>query len=152
MSFTLFDWSIVVALLGLMTFAALSTRKYNRGVADFLSAGRCARKYVVGVAEGLSCVGAITIVAWFEAYYRGGFSVAWWTMVTLLAQVVVAMSGWIAYRYRQTRALTLAASGLLPAASRTFLTPVSSIFFPALCNRSAAYTISIVTPPCYHPF
>ncbi len=108
MSFTLFDWSIVIALLGLMTFAALSTRKYNRGVADFLSAGRCARKYVLGVAEGLSCVGAITIVAWFEAYYRGGFSVAWWTMVTLLAQVVVAMSGWIAYRYRQTRALTLA--------------------------------------------
>lgn len=104
----LLDWSIVLALLGLMTFAALSTRKYNKGVVDFLSAGRCARKYVLGVAEGLSCVGAITIVAWFEAYYRGGFSVAWWTMVTLLAQVVVAMSGWIAYRYRQTRAMTLA--------------------------------------------
>lgn len=104
----LIDWSIVGALLGLMTFAALSTRKYNKGVVDFLSAGRCARKYVLGVAEGLSCVGAITIVAWFEAYYRGGFSVAWWTMVTLLAQVIVAMSGWIAYRYRQTRALTLA--------------------------------------------
>jgi Na+/proline symporter len=104
----LFDWSIVLCLLGLMTFAALSTRKYNKGVVDFLSAGRCARKYVLGVAEGLSCVGAITIVAWFEAYYRGGFSVAWWTMVTLLAQVVVAMSGWIAYRYRQTRAMTLA--------------------------------------------
>lgn len=102
------DWSIVASLLGLMTFAALSTRKYNKGVVDFLSAGRCARKYVLGVAEGLSCVGAITIVAWFEAYYRGGFSVAWWTMVMLLAQVVVAMSGWIAYRYRQTRAMTLA--------------------------------------------
>ncbi len=102
------DWAIVGGLLGLMTFAALSTRKYNKGVVDFLSAGRCARKYVLGVAEGLSCVGAITIVAWFEAFYRGGFSVAWWTMVTLLAQVVVAMSGWIAYRYRQTRAMTLA--------------------------------------------
>ena len=104
----LLDWSIVLALLGLMAFAAISTRKYNKGVVDFLSAGRCARKYVLGVAEGLSCVGAITIVAWFEAFYRGGFSVAWWTMVTLLAQVVVAMSGWIAYRYRQTRAMTLA--------------------------------------------
>lgn len=102
------DWCIVLSLLGLMTFVALGTRKYNKGVVDFLSAGRCARKYVLGVAEGLSCVGAITIVAWFEAYYRGGFSVAWWTMVTLLAQVIVAMSGWIAYRYRQTRALTLA--------------------------------------------
>ena len=102
------DWAIVAGLLGLMTFAALSTRKYNKGVVDFLSAGRCARKYVLGVAEGLSCVGAITIVAWFEAFYRGGFSVAWWTMVTLLAQVLVAMSGWIAYRYRQTRAMTLA--------------------------------------------
>ncbi len=102
------DWAIVLGLLGLMTFAALSTRKYNKGVVDFLSAGRCARKYVLGVAEGLSCVGAITIVAWFEAFYRGGFSVAWWTMITLLAQVLVAMSGWIAYRYRQTRAMTLA--------------------------------------------
>ena len=55
-------------------------------------------------------MGAITIVAWFEAFYRGGFSVAWWTMVTLLAQVLVAMSGWIAYRYRQTRAMI----GLVP--------------------------------------
>ena len=48
------DWAIVLGLLGLMTFAALSTRKYNKGVVDFLSAGRCARKYVLGVAEGLS--------------------------------------------------------------------------------------------------
>ncbi|MBP7275507.1 MAG: hypothetical protein KBA51_04810 [Kiritimatiellae bacterium] len=108
MNMAMFDWLIVAALLALMTFAAITTRKYNRNVADFLAAGRCARKYVLGVAEGLSCVGAITIVAWFEAFYRGGFSIAWWNIFTLLVQVLVAMSGWVAYRYRQTRALTLA--------------------------------------------
>ena len=108
MNMALVDWLIMAALLGLMTYAAVTTRKYNRGVADFLAAGRCARKYVLGVAEGLSCVGAITIVAWFEAFYRGGFSIAWWNIFTLLVQVMVAMSGWVAYRYRQTRALTLA--------------------------------------------
>lgn len=102
------DWAIVLGLLGVMLFAALSTRKYNKSVVDFLSAGRCARKYVLGVAEGLSSVGAISIVALFEAYYKGGFSAAWWFMIMLLTQVLVAMSGWIAYRYRQTRALTLA--------------------------------------------
>ncbi len=102
------DWLIVVGLLALLAYAALATRKYNRSAADFLAAGRCARKYVLGVAEGLSCVGAITIVAWFEAFYRGGFSIAWWQIFTLLVQVLVAMSGWVAYRYRQTRALTLA--------------------------------------------
>lgn len=103
-----FDWLIVLALLCLMTYAVISTRKYNRNIADFLAAGRCARKYVLGVAEGLSCVGAITVVAWFEMFYNGGFSVAWWGILTLLVQVLVAMSGWVAYRYRQTRALTLA--------------------------------------------
>jgi Na+/proline symporter len=102
------DWLIIGGLLALMVYAALSTRKYNRSVADFLAASRCARKYMLGVAEGLSCVGAITIVAWFELYYRGGFAAAWWQIVTLLIQVVVAMSGWVAYRYRQTRGLTLA--------------------------------------------
>lgn len=102
------DWLIVIALIGLMTYAVVTTRKYNRNVADFLAAGRCARKYVLGVAEGLSCVGAITVVAWFEMFYNGGFSVAWWGILTLLVQVLVAMSGWVAYRYRQTRALTLA--------------------------------------------
>jgi Na+/proline symporter len=102
------DWLIIGGLLALMVYAALSTRKYNRSVADFLAASRCARKYMLGVAEGLSCVGAITIVAWFELYYRGGFASAWWQLVTLLIQVIVAMSGWVAYRYRQTRGLTLA--------------------------------------------
>ena len=47
-------------------------------------------------------------VAMFEAYYKAGFSIAWWEMITYSVILLVALSGWVVYRYRQTRALTLA--------------------------------------------
>ncbi|AQT68160.1 putative transporter [Anaerohalosphaera lusitana] len=105
---TFIDWGIVVLLIGLMTWAAWHTTRYNRSVADFLAANRCAGRYIMGVSDGIANVGAISIIMVWEMYYRAGFSVAWWALVMLVVQVIVALTGWIAYRYRQSRALTLA--------------------------------------------
>jgi SSS family solute:Na+ symporter len=102
------DWLIVASLLVLMVGAAIYTKRYSLSVADFLAANRCAGRYVLGVAEGIAGVGAITIVALFEAYYEGGFSFAWWGLVLLVVTIVISMTGWVQYRYRETRALTLA--------------------------------------------
>jgi len=102
------DWSIVIGLVALMTLAAFKTKKYNRSVADFLAANRCARRYVLGVSEGIAGIGAISVIGAFEAYYEAGFSFAWWAMLLLLVTNLAAATGWISYRYRQTRALTMA--------------------------------------------
>jgi SSS family solute:Na+ symporter len=95
-------------LLVFMSWAAWHTKRYNRCVADFLAANRCAGRYMLGVSDGIANVGAISIIMLWEMYYLAGFSVAWWALVMLVVQVAVALSGWIAYRYRQSRALTLA--------------------------------------------
>ena len=63
-----------------MTVAAYRTKKYTRSVADFLSANRCAGRYVLGVAEGIAAMGAISIVGLFEAYYSAGPAFTWWSI------------------------------------------------------------------------
>jgi solute:Na+ symporter, SSS family len=102
------DWLIVVSLLGFICVCAWSTRLYMRSVADFLSANRCAGKYLLGVADGIAGLGAISIVARFEMHYKAGFTAAWWDMMLLPIGVIVAATGWVQYRFRQTRAMTMA--------------------------------------------
>jgi solute:Na+ symporter, SSS family len=102
------DYLIVLLFTLILIYFVRKTKKYTRGVADFLAANRCAGKYILGVSEGLAAVCAISIVAIFESYYRAGFSFAWWSIVLIVVTIIVSMSGWIQYRYRQTRALTMA--------------------------------------------
>ena len=104
-----FDWSIVIGLLALMTATAIYTRRYTKSVAGFLAAERSAGRYLLCVCDGMSALGAITIVMMFEMYYEAGFPVIWWDMFrAMIIPTVLSLSGWIIYRFRQTRALTMA--------------------------------------------
>jgi SSS family solute:Na+ symporter len=53
-------------------------------------------------------VGVITLVWFFEQNYRVGYTSVWWGLMEGPAMVIMALSGWIVYRFRQTRAMTLA--------------------------------------------
>lgn len=108
MKLHLVDQAIIIGLAALLCSAAWYTKQFTRSVADFLSANRCAGKYVIGVAEGVAAFGAVSIVGLFEAYYIGGFSFVWWGFLLSLATMIIAMTGWVQYRYRQTRCLTMA--------------------------------------------
>src|SRR5690349_19138298 len=100
------DWTIVGALMAGVAFIALATRKYTRSVADFLSANRCAGRYVLCIANDLAGAGALSFVAYFELYYKAGFSAAWWGFVGIPLWLLITMSGWMTYRFRETRAMT----------------------------------------------
>ena len=102
------DWTIVVLLIGGITAVAVSTNKYMKSVADFLSANRCAGKYLLGVANGMAGLGAISIIGMFEMGYKAGFTATWWQMMLLPVGMVIASTGWVQYRFRQTRAMTMA--------------------------------------------
>jgi len=108
MNMQLIDWGILGGLLVVMIWAAHRTKKYTRSVADFLAANRCANRYILGVSDSMAGIGAITVVAWFEGYYKAGFTLGWWFLVSGLVTLVVSLSGWVSYRFRQTRAMTLA--------------------------------------------
>jgi SSS family solute:Na+ symporter len=102
------DWLCFLLPAAVVVAAALHTRRYMKSVADFLAGGRVAGRYLVANAEGTAAMGVITIVATFEMIYGGGFSVTWWGAMQTPVWVVIAISGYIIYRYRETRAMTMA--------------------------------------------
>ena len=108
MILTPLDWSLIAAMLVVMLGGLWLSRGAMHGVADFLAAGRSAGRYVLSVATGLAGLGAITIVANLEMNYVAGFSMAWWELSMRVVLMVMAVSGWVIYRFRETRCLTLA--------------------------------------------
>lgn len=108
MNLHLVDWIIVGILLAFLIAITLGSRKHMKSVADFLAAGRCAGRYLISVSEGAAGLGAITLVAFWELYYQRGFTGVWWNLLNWPILFIIALTGWVTYRFRQTKALTLA--------------------------------------------
>ena len=79
-----------------------------KSVTDFLSAGRTAGRYLLSVSSGIAGLGAISVVMYLEMGYVSGFSLAWWGLSQGIIILILTMSGWVIYRFRSTRCLTLA--------------------------------------------
>jgi SSS family solute:Na+ symporter len=102
------DWTIVIMALFALASIAIRIRGYTRSVSDFLAANRCAGRYLLTLSEGIAAFGVTSIIANFEKFYQAGFAAYWWGMMLAPLAMIVAMSGWVAYRFRETRALTMA--------------------------------------------
>ena len=102
------DWVIVFGVAAFFIILAYAAKKYSQSTADFLAANRCARRYLLTLAEGIAGLGAVSIVAMWQMYYKVGFSASWWNNLAIPVTMIMMMSGWIIYRYRETRCLTIA--------------------------------------------
>ena len=107
MDFGWFNWTItglaIVGILGL----SLYCRRYIRDVADFLSAGRVAGRYVICVGSMEEALGIIALVQLMERNYTCGFAIAFWNIIIVALNMIINLSGWCAYRFRETRAMSL---------------------------------------------
>ncbi|TWT69017.1 sodium:solute symporter family protein [Crateriforma conspicua] len=103
----LFDWIIVVSVMVSALAIAVYARRLVRSVSGYLVAERSAGRYLLVVSNGMAGLGAITIVAQFELFYDAGLTANWWMLLSIPATLVIALSGWVYYRFRQTRAMTL---------------------------------------------
>ncbi len=101
------DWAIVIGVVSFFIGMAWFTNRFTRSVADFMAANRCAGRYVLAVGYGISSLGAITVIAEFQKYYKAGFTAVWWSFMFFAISIIIAVSGWVIYRYRQTRVFTL---------------------------------------------
>jgi SSS family solute:Na+ symporter len=108
MNMSLIDVVIVAVVMIFITIVALRTQKYVKGVADFCSANRCAGKYLLGIARSEVGFAAISAVAYFEVFYKAGFAGDFWGYASIPIGLIIGLSGFVTYRYRATRALTLA--------------------------------------------
>jgi solute:Na+ symporter, SSS family len=108
MNLTFIDWSIAIVCYIVLFLIVRISRKYVKSVADFLSAGRSAGRYMITVSQGMVALGAITVVAQWEMNYVAGFNLRWWEFTMAVVILFITVSGWVLYRFRQTRALTMA--------------------------------------------
>ena len=142
------DWTIMAVPMAIVCYIAWVTNRYVKGVSDFLAAGRVAGRYLVCTASGMAGMGVISVVAACERNYHAGFAISWWAMLGIPIGLIMTLTGFVSYRFRETRALTLP-EFLEMRYSRRFrvfagvLAAVSGILnygiFPAVAGRFFVY-------------
>jgi SSS family solute:Na+ symporter len=108
LNLTWIDWAIVAVVFAFVFGAVAVVKPLMRSVSDFLAAGRTGGRYLISLSQGTASLGAITIVGMLEMNYIAGFNMRWWEMVMAVVVVGISVSGWVLYRFRQTRCLTMA--------------------------------------------
>lgn len=104
----LIDWVIIGLFAVALVFIAVITNRRTKSVAGFLSSERLAGRYLLTIAGSMAFCSAIGNVGDFEIYYRNGLAGYWWDMIRIPFAILVALTGWVIYRYRRTRSLTMA--------------------------------------------
>ena len=102
------DWLFVALPLALVLSAGIYSQQYVKSVADFMSANRSARRYLLCIAGGELQAGAVVFVASFEVFNQSGFAYGWWGALGVPVGMLLMNFGFVGYRYRETRAMTLA--------------------------------------------
>ena len=102
------DWTIVGALWVVLVVTLVVCQRYVKSTADFLAANRCAGRYLLAITSGIAGIGAISVVANFEQYYVAGFAPIWWSFLSGPLGLIISITGWVYYRFRETRCLTMA--------------------------------------------
>ena len=102
------DWTICFLPLLLIFVIAAYSKRYVKSVADFMSGNRSAGRYLLAIAGGELQAGAVVFVASFEVISRAGFTLAWWSWLSVPVGIFLSISGFVGFRYRETRAMTLA--------------------------------------------
>ena len=82
---TIFDWGIWLGLVAVLLGLLVYCRRYTQSPAQFLAAGRSARRYLLAIADGMAGLGAISVIAAFEQFYQSGFSPFYWGFISGVA-------------------------------------------------------------------
>ncbi|MBQ7257858.1 MAG: hypothetical protein IJS60_09235 [Abditibacteriota bacterium] len=105
---TVLDWIILLGCIIALRLFSYSTKKYMRSVADFLSANRLAGRYLLTISSAMGGIGVVSIVGGFEAIDQAGIAPGWWGNLMVPMSIIITISGWVYYRFRETRCLTMA--------------------------------------------
>jgi Na+/proline symporter len=101
------DWILtVIPIIGVIA-CAVYTRRYVKSVADFMAGGRAAGRYIICNAKGQASTGVANTLSKFQPLLMAGFCLSWWDSFSMPVYMLVAIFGFVVYRYRQTRAMTL---------------------------------------------
>lgn len=146
------DWLIVLVPVAFVMYMGYRSRSYVRGVADFLSAGRICGRYVISVADVANGLSIITLVAFVEVHYKTGFAMTFWNNVILPLSLVLSLTGYCVYRFRETKAMSLGQFlemrynrplRIFAAALRSLSEMLANMICPAVAARFFIYFLDL---------
>lgn len=161
------DWLIVIVPMAALVAIALYARRFARDASSFLAAGRVAGRYVMSVGDLMSWLSVIILVAGCEQTYQTGFGLSLWNNILTPLSLVLALTGFCSYRWRQTRCLSKGQFielrygskffRMLTAAISTFSEMITNALGPAIAANFFIYYMGLphkimicgVSLPCY---
>lgn len=103
---TLLDWLIVIIPMCALLGVAFYAKRYAGSVTNFIAAGRVAGRYVMSVGDMTAGLSVIILVAGVEVNYQTGYGIGFWGNIVAPIGVVLALTGYCTYRWRETRCLS----------------------------------------------
>ena len=101
------DWLIVIIPTAMVMMLGMYSRKYVQGVADCLSAGRCAGRYVLSMGDVASALAVTGLIAYVEIHYKTGFAITFWNNIIAPLTIAMGLYGYCTYRFRETKAMSM---------------------------------------------
>lgn len=155
----LIDWLIVIIPVTFVIGMALYSRKYIRGISDFLAAGRVCGRYVISVGDIANALSIIGLVAYVEVHYKTGFALGFWQRIIGPLGVVMALTGYCTYRFRETKAMSIGQFlemrynrkfRIFAASLRSLSEMLANMIMPAIAARFFIYFLDL--PHTFHIF
>ena len=152
-----YDWLILVLPVCFVMYMGFHVKRYIRGVTDFLSAGRLCGRYVICVGDVANALSIIGLVSYIEMRYKTGFSVGFWGSVLAPLSILLGLTGFAHYRFRETRAMSLGQFlemrysrrfRVAAAALRSLAEMLANMIMPAVAARFFMQLLDL--PPEFH--
>ena len=156
---TWYDWLILIVPVCFVMLMGLHARRYVRGVSDFLSAGRLGGRYVLCAGEVANALSIIGLVTYIEIHYKTGFSVAFWSSILAPLSILMGLTGFCYYRFRETRAMSLGqflemrysrSLRIFAASLRSLAEMLANMIMPAIAARFFIQMLDL--PAVFHVF
>lgn len=148
----LIDCLIVIIPVTFVIGMGFYSRKYIRGVADFLAAGRVCGRYVICVGDVANALSIIGLVAYVEVHYKTGFALSFWQTVLGPLGIVIGLFGYCTYRFRETKAMSLGQFlemrynrkfRVFAASLRSLSEMLANMIMPAIAARFFIYFLGL---------
>ena len=146
------DWCIMLIPIAFVMGIGIYVRRYIKGVSDFLAAGRVAGRYVISVGDMAQCLSVIGLIGYVEAHYKAGFAMGFWNNILAPLAIVISLTGFVSYRFRETKAMSLGqfleirynrTLRIYASMLRSIAELLANCMCPALASRFMIYYIGL---------